>query len=52
MNIHQHARTTPRGRAAFVQRVARGAESGRDVAEALGVSEWTVRKWVQPSSCC
>ena len=47
MNIHQHARTTPRSRAALVQRVARGAESGRDVAEALGVSERTIRKWVQ-----
>ena len=47
MNIHQHARTTPRSREALVQRVARGAESGRDVAEALGVSERTVRKWVQ-----
>ena len=46
MNIHQHARTTPRSREALVQRVARGAESGRDIAEALGVSERTVRKWI------
>jgi transposase len=46
MNIHQPARTTPRRREALVHRIARGAESGRDVAEALGVSERTVRKWV------
>jgi transposase InsO family protein len=46
MNIHQHARTTPRSRECLVQRVARGAESVRDVAEALGVSDRTVRKWV------
>src|SRR4029079_1168913 len=45
MNIHQPARTTPRRREALVHRIARGAESGRDVAEALGVSERTVRKW-------
>ena len=47
MNIHQPARTTPRRREALVHRIARGAESGRDVAEALGVSERTIRKWVQ-----
>ncbi len=46
MNIHQNARTTPRSRAALVQRVQQGAESARDVAEALGVSDRTVRKWV------
>src|SRR5215468_9190067 len=45
MNIHQHARTAPRSREALVRRVACRAESGRDVAEALGVSERTVRKW-------
>ena len=45
MNIHQHARTTPRSRGLLVQRVQRGAESVRDVAEALGVSDRTVRKW-------
>ena len=47
MNIHQHARTTPRSRDRLVQRVQRGAESVRDVAEALGVSDRTVRKWRQ-----
>jgi len=46
MNIHQNAKTTPRSRAALVQRVQQGAESARDVAEALGVSDRTVRKWV------
>lgn len=46
MNIHQNARTTPRSRAHLVQRVQQGAESARDVAEALGVSERTARKWV------
>jgi transposase InsO family protein len=47
MNIHQHARTTPRSRGLLVQRVQQGAESVRDVAEALGVSDRTVRKWIQ-----
>jgi transposase len=47
MNIHQHARTTPRSRERLVQRVLQGAESIRDVADALGISERTVRKWVQ-----
>ena len=46
MNIHQNAKTTPRSRAGFVQRVQQGAESVRDVAEALGVCDRTVRKWV------
>jgi transposase len=47
MNIHQHARTTPRSRELLVQHVQWGAESVSDVAEALSVSERTVRKWVQ-----
>ena len=47
MNIHQNARTTPHSRARLIQRVQHGAESGRDVAEALGISERTVRKWVR-----
>jgi len=47
MNIHQHARTTPRSRERLVQRVLQGAESIRDVAEALAISDRTVRKWVQ-----
>jgi transposase InsO family protein len=45
MNIHQHARTTPCSRGLLVQRVQRGAESVRDVAGTLGVSDRTVRKW-------
>lgn len=47
MNIHQNARNTPHSRAHLVQRVQPGAESARDVAEALGISERTVRKWRQ-----
>src|SRR5215468_4696356 len=47
MSIHQHARTTPRSRERLVQRVLQGAESIRDVAEALAISDRTVRKWVQ-----
>jgi transposase InsO family protein len=46
MNVHQNAKTTPRSRAHLVQRVQQGAEAARDVADALGVSERTVRKWV------
>lgn len=46
MNIHQNARNTPHSRAHLVQRVQPGAESARDVAEALG-DQRTVRKWRQ-----
>ena len=45
MNVHENARQTPLGREALARRVL-GGESVADVAEACGVSEPTVRKWV------
>ena len=45
MDVHQNARTTPPSREKIVGRVTRG-ESARAVAEAVGVCESTVRKWV------
>jgi transposase InsO family protein len=46
MDIHQNARTTPYSRAEIVRRVREHGEPVRRVAEALGVSERTVRKWL------
>jgi transposase InsO family protein len=45
MDVHQNARTTPHSREKIVSRVRRG-ESARAVAEAVGICESTVRKWV------
>lgn len=45
MNVHQNARLTPQGRAQVVQRVE-GGERVRAVARAVGVTDRTVRKWV------
>jgi transposase InsO family protein len=42
--MHQNARLTPKGREVLVQRVAAGQRIA-EVAQALGVSEPTVRKW-------
>ena len=44
MDIHQHAKTTPKGRLLMVQRLAEGWTVAR-VAAAFGVSARTVRKW-------
>jgi transposase InsO family protein len=44
MNIHKNARLTPVGRALMMQRLDQGW-SGRQAAEAAGVSVRTVRKW-------
>jgi transposase InsO family protein len=46
MDVHQNARSTPRGRAEFVRRVLSGGQRPAVVAAAVGVSERTVRKWV------
>jgi transposase InsO family protein len=46
MNVHENARLTPRGREALVRRVLAG-EAVEAVADALGVSIRTVRKWVK-----
>jgi len=42
--MHKNARLTPKGREVLVQRVA-GGQRIAEVAQALGVSEPTVRKW-------
>ena len=44
MNLHQHARLTPLGRQAAVDRLAAG-ESVASLAAALGVSRQTLYKW-------
>lgn len=44
MNIHQHARLTPSGRALLIRRLEAG-ERPREVAAALGISVRTVYKW-------
>ena len=46
MDVHQNARLTPRCRELLVGRVLAGRRRG-EVARELGVSEATVRKWVQ-----
>ncbi|MFC4729818.1 IS481 family transposase [Coralloluteibacterium thermophilus] len=42
--MHKNARLTPKGREVLVQRVAAGQRVA-EVAQALGISETTVRKW-------
>jgi transposase InsO family protein len=46
VNLHQHARLTPLGRQAAVDRVAAG-ESIASLAVALGISRQTLYKWVR-----
>jgi transposase InsO family protein len=46
MDIHKNARTTPWSRAEIVKRVLEHGQPVRRVAEALAVSERTVRKWL------
>lgn len=46
MNVHQNARLTPAGRALLVQRVVREHQPITQVAQQLGVSVRTARKWV------
>ena len=45
-NHHQNARTTFYSRALIVQRVFQEGKRAREVAEALGVSQRTVYKWL------
>ncbi len=45
-NAHRLARTTPHGRALMVRRVEEQGWTAARVAEAFGVSERTVRKWL------
>ena len=47
MDIHKNARLTPHSRAELVRRVREGGQSPSAVAEAFGVCQRTVRKWVK-----
>lgn len=47
MNVHKNARLTPRSRAELVRRVLNERQPPVAVAQAMGVSERTVRKWVK-----
>ena len=46
MNIHKNARLTLHSRGELVRRVLVERQAPKAVATALGVSETTVRKWV------
>lgn len=46
MNLHKHARLTPRGRALLVQRINNGLRV-EEAAQAAGVSVRTAYKWLQ-----
>jgi transposase InsO family protein len=47
MNLHKHARLTPRGRALLVQRVTEQGLRAEDAAQASGVSVRTAYKWLR-----
>ena len=47
MDIHQNARLTPHSRATVVWRVIQEGQRVSDVATDFGISERTVRKWVE-----
>ncbi|WP_139207430.1 leucine zipper domain-containing protein, partial [Phytopseudomonas flavescens] len=46
MNLHKHARLTPRGRALLIQRIEQGLRV-EDAAQAAGVSVRTAYKWLR-----
>src|SRR5208283_2407419 len=46
MNVHKNARLTPHSRAELVRRIADEGQAPVIVADAMGVSERTARKWV------
>ena len=46
MNAHQNARTTPLGRATLVRRVLEEGWTRKAAADAFGLSERTVSKWL------
>ncbi|WP_154582629.1 leucine zipper domain-containing protein, partial [Xanthomonas oryzae] len=46
MNLHKHARLTPRGRALFVQRIVEHGLRVEEAAHASGVSVRTAYKWL------
>ena len=47
MNLHKHARLTPRGRALLVERVLEGGLRVEEAAHAAGVSVRTAYKWLR-----
>ena len=47
MNLHKHARLTPRGRALLVERVLEQGLRVEEAAHAAGVSVRTAYKWLQ-----
>jgi transposase InsO family protein len=46
MKLHANAPLSPKGRQLLVDRIERESQPVQDVAESLGVSERTVRKWL------
>jgi transposase InsO family protein len=46
MKLHANAPLSPKGRQLLVDRIERGSQPVQDVAESLGVSERTARKWL------
>ena len=46
MNLHKHARLTPRGRALLVRRIQQGLRV-EEAAQAAGVSVRTAYKWLR-----
>jgi transposase-like protein len=47
VNVHEHAKLTPAGRGELVRRVLFENQTVEEVGRAMGVSERTVRKWVE-----
>ena len=46
MKLHANAALSPKGRQLLIDRIERESQSVRDVAESLGISERTARKWL------
>ena len=46
MKLHANARLSPKGRQLLVDRIEREGQKVQDVAESLGISERTARKWL------
>jgi transposase InsO family protein len=46
MKLHANAPLSPKGRQLLIDRIERESQTGKDVAECMGVSERTARKWL------
>ena len=46
MKLHANAPLSPKGRQLLIDRIERESQKVQDVAESLGVSERTARKWL------